>query len=132
MQSLSDRLSEAATELLHYKVRKELWGYTPDEEGDPAELLKEHYQGIRPAIAYPSLPDQSLSFELGKLIPYSQIGVSLTENGAMSPASTVSGLMIAHPQSVYFHIGKIDEEQRKWYAGHRRMTVEESLKWLSV
>ncbi|MCP9611186.1 methionine synthase [Coprobacter tertius] len=132
LQSLSDRLSEAATELLHYKVRKELWGYTPDEEGDPAELLKEHYQGIRPAIAYPSLPDQSLSFELGKLIPYSQIGVSLTENGAMSPASTVSGLMIAHPQSVYFHIGKIDEEQRKWYAGHRRMTVEESLKWLSV
>ena len=132
LQSLADRIAEAATELLHYRVRKEIWGYSPDEEATVESLLKEHYQGIRPAIGYPSLPDQSLTFDIGKLLGFDQIGVSLTENGAMKPNSTVSGIMIAHPQATYFHIGQIDMEQRSEYCSKRGFAIEDSNKWLSV
>ena len=132
LQSLSDRLVEAATELLHYRIRKEYWGYAPEENLSMKDLLQEHYQGIRPAVGYPSLPDQSLSFVLKDLVDFERVGISLTENGAMRPNSTIAGLMIAHPQSTYFLIGKIDDEQRAWYCRLRNMTVEESYKWLSV
>ena len=132
LQSLADRIAEAATELLHYRVRKNIWGYSPEEEANIESLLKEHYQGIRPAIGYPSLPDQSLAFDIDKLLGFNQIGVSLTENGAMKPNSTVSGIMIAHPQATYFHIGQIDSEQRAEYCKKRGFSVEESNKWLSV
>lgn len=132
LQSLSDRIAEAATELLHYRVRKEIWGYSPNETATVENLLKEHYQGIRPAIGYPSLPDQSLAFDIDKLLGFVQIDVSLTENGAMKPNSTVSGIMIAHPQSAYFHIGQIDMEQRAEYCKKRNFSIEDSYKWLSV
>ena len=113
-------------------MRKEIWGYSPNETATVENLLKEHYQGIRPAIGYPSLPDQSLAFDIDKLLGFDQIDVSLTENGAMKPNSTVSGIMIAHPQSAYFHIGQIDMEQRAEYCKKRNFSIEDSYKWLSV
>jgi 5-methyltetrahydrofolate--homocysteine methyltransferase len=130
IQSISDRLAEAAAEWLHRQVRMHYWGYAPDEIENIDELLKAHYQGIRPAIGYPSLPDLSLIFDLDKLLNLKRIGISLTENGAMRPNASVCGLYFAHPQAAYFMVGKIDDEQRKTYASQRKITVEETLKWL--
>ncbi len=132
LQSLCDRLVEAATEWLHYRIRTRYWGYMPMEKPHVSSLLSQHYQGIRPAVGYPSLPDQSLSFTLDALLDFKKIGVSVTENGAMYPNATVSGLLIAHPQSTYFHIGSIDDEQRKRYCQERGYSIEESYKWLSL
>ncbi len=132
LQSLCDRLVEAATEWLHYRIRTYYWGYMPMEKPHIPSLLAQHYQGIRPAVGYPSLPDQSLSFELDKILDFGKIGVSVTENGAMYPNATETGLLIAHPQSVYFHIGSIDALQREEYCRERGYTVEDSYKWLSV
>ena len=89
------------------------------------------YQGIRPAIGYPSLPDQLLNYTLDNLLDMSQIGVKLTENGAMYPTATVSGLYISHPDSQYFMIGSIDEEQMKDYAGRRNLSESEAKKLLN-
>ena len=89
------------------------------------------YQGIRPAVGYPSLPDQLLNFELDKLLDLSQIGIQLTENGAMAPTASVSGFYLAHPQSEYFMIGKIDEAQAKDYAARRGLPEETIRKVLS-
>ena len=93
---------EAAAEWLHEQVRKKYWGYAPDEAAHPRNLLRQSYQGIRPAAGYPSLPDQSVIFSIDRIMPLSEIGISLTENGAMNPASSVCGLMISHPDSRYF------------------------------
>lgn len=93
VQTLSDRLAEAATEKMHEYVRKEAWGYAKDENLGIADLLVEKYQGIRPAVGYPSLPDQSVNFLLDELLDMKQIGISLTENGAMYPHASVCGLM---------------------------------------
>ena len=97
VQTLSDRLAEAATEKMHEYVRKEAWGYAKNENLGMADLLVEKYQGIRPAVGYPSLPDQSVNFLLDDLLDMKQIGISLTENGAMYPHASVCGLMFAHP-----------------------------------
>ncbi|WP_106830157.1 methionine synthase [Parabacteroides pacaensis] len=131
LQTLTDRLAEAAAEYLHEKVRKEYWGYAPEENLTIPELLKVKYQGIRPAIGYPSLPEQLEIFTLDKLLNVSQIGVTLTENGAMHPNATVAGLYIAHPDSQYFMIGSINEEQLNDYAGRRKMKPEDLRKWLN-
>jgi 5-methyltetrahydrofolate--homocysteine methyltransferase len=130
IQSISDRIAEAAAEWLHLQVRCHFWGYAENEALSKEEILKEHYQGIRPAVGYPSLPDLSLIFDLDKLLNLSEIGIALTENGAMKPNASVCGLLFAHPQSSYFMIGKIDDEQRKHYATQRGMSVEETTKWL--
>lgn len=132
LQSLSDRLAEAATEYLHYRIRTEYWGFSADEKNDTEMLIRQQYRSIRPAIGYPSLPDQSLSFVLDEVLELNKIGIRLTENGAMQPNSSVSGLIVAHPEARYFHIGEIDEEQRAFYCRQRNMTVEDSRKWLSV
>ena len=124
LQTLTDRLAEATAEYLHERVRREYWGYAPEERFDVSDLFKVKYQGIRPAIGYPSLPDQLENFLLNKLLDFSQIGITLTENGAMSPTASVSGLYLAHPESQYFQIGRIDEEQMKDYALRRGLTVE--------
>ncbi|MDF9829061.1 methionine synthase [Parabacteroides sp. PF5-6] len=120
LQTLTDRLAEATAEYLHRKVRTEYWGYAPEEMLSMEELFKVKYQGIRPAIGYPSIPDQRLNFTLDQLLDFSRIDVSLTENGAMWPTATVSGLYLAHPASVYFMIGAIDEEQNQDYAARAR------------
>ena len=102
LQSISDRIVEAAAEWLHEQVRKKYWGYAPQEAEYPRNLLRKSYQGIRPAAGYPSLPDQRVIFTIDRIMPLSEIGIALTENGAMSPASSVSGIMISHPSSRYF------------------------------
>ncbi|WP_302613910.1 vitamin B12 dependent-methionine synthase activation domain-containing protein, partial [uncultured Bacteroides sp.] len=116
VQTLSDRLAEAATEKMHEYVRKEAWGYAKDEHLSIADLLVEKYQGIRPAVGYPSLPDQSVNFLLDELLDMQQIGISLTENGAMYPHASVCGLMFAHPAAEYFAVGKIGNDQLEDYA----------------
>lgn len=131
LQTLTDRLAEAVAEYLHEKVRKEYWGYAPDESLSVEDLYRVKYQGIRPAVGYPSLPDQLLNYTLDNLLDMSQIGVKLTENGAMYPTATVSGLYFAHPSSQYFMIGSIDEEQMKDYAARRNLSEAEARKLLS-
>ena len=95
-QLLADRLAEAAAERMHEQVRKEYWGYAKDEKLSIPDMLVEKFQGIRPAVGYPSLPDTSLNFVLDDLIDMKQIGIRLTESGAMKPHASVSGLMLAH------------------------------------
>ena len=123
-QLLADRLAEAAAERMHEQVRKEFWGYAKDENLSIPDMLVEKFQGIRPAVGYPSLPDTSLNFIIDDLIDMSQIGIRLTESGAMKPHASVSGLMLAHPQARYFSIGKIGEDQLRDYASRRGLPLE--------
>lgn len=131
-QLLADRLAEAAAERMHEEVRKDYWGYAPDEHLTIDELHQEHFQGIRPAVGYPSLPDASLNFLLDRMLGFSQIGITLTENGAMRPHASVSGLMISHPQARYFSVGKIGADQLADYARRRGLPVEAMRKFLSA
>lgn len=131
-QTLADRLAEATAEKMHEEVRKELWGYAPDEHLSMEDLLAEHYQGIRPAVGYPSIPDQTFNFLIDKLLHFSTIGISLTENGAMRPHASVSGLMFAHPQARYFTVGQIGEDQLADYARRRGKSVAEMRKFLAM
>lgn len=132
VQTLADRLAEAATEKMHEYVRKVTWGYAKEENLSIPELLKEDFQGIRPAVGYPSLPDQSVNFVLDKLLHMGQIGINLTENGAMYPHATVCGLMLAHPAARYFAVGKIGKDQLEDYAKRRGMAVEEVSRFLAA
>lgn len=118
-QTLCDRLAEAAAELLHADVRRRHWGYAPLEDLHPQQLFDEKYQGIRPAVGYPSLPDLSLNFLIDELIDMQAIGIRLTENGMMTPHAAVSGLMLAHPAATYFAVGPIDTVQLNDYALRR-------------
>ena len=131
-KTLSDRLAEAAAEWIHYKVRREYWGYAPEENLSIKEMLKTQYSGIRPAVGYPSLPDQSIIFELEQLLKFNEIGIQLTENGAMFPNASVCGLYFAHPKSKYFMIGKIDELQFLDYARRCGKSPEVLRKWLAA
>ena len=131
-QLLADRLAEAAAERMHVQVRKKYWGYAKDEQLTIPEMLVEKFQGIRPAVGYPSLPDTSLNFVLDELIDMKQIGIRLTESGAMKPHASVSGLMIAHPQARYFNLGKIGEDQLQDYARRRGLPVEVCRKFLAA
>lgn len=130
MQLLADRLAEATSERLHKEVRQTYWGYAKDEHLPMEELHTEQFLGIRPAVGYPSLPDASINFLLDELMDMKQIGIELTESGAMRPHASVSGLMIAHPQAHYFDVGRIDEAQLQDYARRRGLPVEEMRKFL--
>ena len=129
-KSLGDRLAEATSEWLHQKCRKEYWAYAPDEDYTPEELMRVPYQGIRPAIGYPSIPDLSLIFRVDQLIDLSSVGISATENGAMKPNASICGLYISHPKSFYFMVGKIGDDQLEDYAKRCGRTVEETRRWL--
>jgi len=131
IQTLSDRLVEAGVELMHLEVRKSVWGYSPNEDLPVAALHAEAFQGIRPAVGYPSLPDQSINFILDRLLDFSSIGVRLTEHAAMHPHASVSGLMFAHPAARYFSIGSIGEDQLADYAARRGMTIETIRRFLN-
>ena len=131
-QLLADRLAEAAAERMHEQVRKEFWGYAKDEHLSVPEMLVEKFQGIRPAVGYPSLPDTSLNFIIDELLDMKQIGIRLTESGAMKPHASVSGLMLAHPQARYFSIGKIGEDQLRDYAHRRGLPIEVCRKFLAA
>ena len=131
-QLLADRLAEAAAERVHEQVRKEFWGYAKDEQLTIPEMHIEKFQGIRPAVGYPSLPDASLNFILDDLLDMKQIGIRLTESGAMKPHASVSGLMLAHPKAHYFSIGKIGEDQLRDYACRRGLPIEVCRKFLAA
>ena len=131
-QLLADRLAEAAAERMHEQVRKEYWGYAKDENLSIPEMLVEKFQGIRPAVGYPSLPDTSLNFVLDDLMDMKQIGIRLTESGAMKPHASVSGLMLAHPEARYFSIGKIGEDQLRDYANRRGLPLELCRRFLAA
>jgi 5-methyltetrahydrofolate--homocysteine methyltransferase len=129
---LGDRIAEAAAELLHEKIRKENWGYAADENLSVEELFKLRFKGIRPAPGYPACPDHTEKRTLFDLLKAEKnIGVSLTENYAMVPVSSVSGYIFSHPQSSYFNLGKIGDDQLKDYAKRKNITNEETAKWLS-
>ena len=130
-QTLADRLAEATAEKFHEDVRKKYWGYAADEQLTIKDLLAERYQGIRPAVGYPSIPDTSMNFLLYKLLDMKGIGINLTESGMMVPHASVSGFMFAHPQSRYFDLGKIDDDQLEDYARRRNKPVEELRKYLA-
>lgn len=132
VQTLADRLAEAATEKMHEYVRKVAWGYAKDENLSIPDLLREKFQGIRPAVGYPSLPDQSVNFLLNDLLHMEQIGITLTENGAMRPHATVCGLILAHPAARYFAVGKIGNDQLEDYARRKKMSVKEIRKFLAA
>ena len=133
-QTLSDRLAEATAEKLHEEVRRDraYWGYAPDENLTIEQQHREEYQGIRPAIGYPSLPDTSANFLIDQLIDMKQAGIRLTETGMMTPHASVSGFMFAHPKSHYFELGKIGDDQLRDYARRRGVPVELMRRFLVV
>ncbi|WP_462281925.1 methionine synthase [Salinivirga cyanobacteriivorans] len=128
---LADRLAEAFAEYLHEVVRKEMWGYAPDEDLTVDAMLREKYQGIRPAYGYPACPDHDEKNKIWELLnPEKNAGIKLTENMAMYPNASVSGLYFAHPHSKYFRIGKINDSQLNDYADRKKQTPFETLKYL--
>ena len=133
-QTLSDRLAEATAEKLHEEVRRDraYWGYAPDENLTIEQQHREEYQGIRPAIGYPSLPDTSANFLIDQLIDMKQAGIRLTETGMMTPHASVSGFMFAHPKSRYFELGKIGDDQLRDYSRRRGVPVELMRRFLAV
>jgi 5-methyltetrahydrofolate--homocysteine methyltransferase len=133
VKALADRLAEAFAEHLHARVRREFWGYAPDEELTPEQLIAEKYRGVRPAPGYPAQPDHTEKATLFRLLDAErQTGVRLTESFAMQPAAAVSGLYFAHPGSHYFGIGKIDRDQIEDYALRKGWPVEEAERWLAA
>ncbi len=124
LEALSDRLSEAFAELLHLQVRKEYWGYAPDEDLSLDEILKIKYQGIRPALGYPACPEHSEKENLFELLDAEKIGISLTEHYAMYPNASVSGQFFVHPESRYFSLEKIGKDQVADYAKRKGKSVE--------
>jgi 5-methyltetrahydrofolate--homocysteine methyltransferase len=131
-KALADRLAEAFAEYLHEKIRKEYWGYSPDENFTNQDLIQEKYEGIRPAPGYPAQPDHTEKRILFDLLDAEKnTGITLTEHFAMHPASSVSGLYFAHPEAMYFNVGKINKDQVKDYARRKRMTVNEIERWLA-
>jgi 5-methyltetrahydrofolate--homocysteine methyltransferase len=131
IKALGDRLAEAFAEFLHLKVRKEIWGYASDEKLSNQELIAENYNGIRPAPGYPACPDHLEKPTIWKLLQVEEaIGVRLTESMAMWPASSVSGYYFAHPESKYFGLGKIKNDQVEDYSKRRNTTLEQAKKWL--
>lgn len=123
-QTLCDRLAEATAEKLHEEVRRSIWGYAPGEQLSIEDQHLERYQGIRPAIGYPSLPDTSANFIIDQLIDMSQVGIRLTTSGMMTPHASVSGLMFAHPKARYFELGRIGDDQLRDYAQRRGVPVQ--------
>lgn len=132
VQLIADRIAEATAERMHEEVRKSYWGYAPDERLSMDDLHAERFQGIRPAVGYPSLPDTSLNFILADILGMKEIGIRLTGSGAMKPHASVSGLMIAHPAARYFAVGKIGEDQLHDYARRRGVPVEVMRKFLAA
>ncbi|WP_370373921.1 methionine synthase [Henriciella pelagia] len=132
VQALADRFAEAMAEYMHEKVRKELWGYAADEAFDNEALIKEKYRGIRPAPGYPAQPDHTEKETIFKLLDAEkEIGVSLTSSFAMSPAPSVSGLYFAHPESVYFAVGRIERDQVADYAARKGWDQRTAERWLA-
>ena len=131
VKALADRLAEALAEYMHQKTRKEIWGYAVSETLNNEELIREKYQGIRPAAGYPASPDHTEKATLWKLLDVeNSIGISLTESFAMYPTASVSGLYFSHPDSKYFAVGKIGKDQVADYSERKETDLETTKKWL--
>ena len=132
VKALADRIAEAMAEMLHERVRREFWGYAPEEAFDPQALIGEPYDGIRPAPGYPAQPDHTEKRTLFRLLDAEDAtGVQLTESMAMWPGSSVSGLYIGHPDSYYFGVGKVERDQVEDYARRKGMSLKEAERWLA-
>jgi 5-methyltetrahydrofolate--homocysteine methyltransferase len=124
LKALADRLAEAFAERLHQRVRTEFWGYAADEALSNEDLIAEKYRGIRPAPGYPACPDHRVKRQMFEVLKAGEIGMGLTESLAMTPAASVSGFYLAHPEATYFNVGRIGEDQVADWA--RRMGLEEA------
>ncbi|PKO92652.1 MAG: methionine synthase [Betaproteobacteria bacterium HGW-Betaproteobacteria-1] len=131
LKSLADRLAEAFAEYLHERVRKDLWGYVPDEQLSKEALIKEEYRGIRPAPGYPACPDHTVKADMFKLLQAEEIGMTLTDSFAMTPGAAVSGFYFAHPASKYFSVDKIGTDQLAEMAQRRGLPKEYLERWLA-
>jgi len=131
LKSLADRLAEAFAEQMHERVRRDLWGYAPDETLDNAALIREEYQGIRPAPGYPACPEHTVKADMFRVLQAGEIGMQLTESYAMYPGAAVSGFYLAHPESKYFSVGKIGMDQVEDMAARRGVSKEDVERWLA-
>ncbi|WP_194713959.1 methionine synthase [Noviherbaspirillum soli] len=131
LKSLADRLAEAFAEQMHERVRRDLWGYAQDEALDNAALIREEYQGIRPAPGYPACPEHTVKADMFRVLQAEEIGMQLTESYAMYPGAAVSGFYLAHPESKYFSVGKIGMDQVEDMAARRGVAKEEVERWLA-
>lgn len=131
LKSLADRLAEAFAEYLHERVRKDLWGYVPDEALDSDAMIREEYSGIRPAPGYPACPEHTVKADMFKILQAEEIGMMLTDSFAMFPGAAVSGFYFAHPEAKYFVVGKIGDDQVKDMATRRGVAKDEVERWLA-
>jgi 5-methyltetrahydrofolate--homocysteine methyltransferase len=125
LQALADRLAEAFAELMHHRVRTDLWAYATDEVLTNDQMINEEYRGIRPAPGYPACPAHEVKKDLLRVIGSEDIGMTLTESMAMNPASSVSGFYLAHPDAQYFNVGKVSEDQIEDLAKRRDESVKD-------
>ena len=125
-KALADRLAEAFAERLHQRVRTEFWGYAADEQLTHEQLVAEQYRGIRPAPGYPACPDHSVKREMFELLQCGEIDMGLTESLAMTPAASVSGFYLSHPDSTYFNVGKIGGDQVDDWAHRQDLSLAEA------
>jgi 5-methyltetrahydrofolate--homocysteine methyltransferase len=131
LKSLADRLAEAFAEYMHERVRKDLWGYAADEVLSNEALIKEEYRGIRPAPGYPACPEHTVKADVFRVLNAEEVGMELTESFAMFPGAAVSGFYFAHPESKYFTVGKINEDQLIDMAKRREVPREQLERWLA-
>jgi 5-methyltetrahydrofolate--homocysteine methyltransferase len=132
LKALADRFAEALAERMHERIRREFWGYAPDERYANDQLVREEYRGIRPAPGYPACPDHTEKNTLWQLLdPEKNAGIQITESFAMLPTAAVSGWYFSHPESHYFAVGKIDLDQVQNYAARKKISLEEAQRWLS-
>ncbi|MGH6610498.1 MAG: vitamin B12 dependent-methionine synthase activation domain-containing protein, partial [Burkholderiaceae bacterium] len=131
LKAIADRLAEAFAEMLHERVRRDLWGYAQDETLTNEQLINETYRGIRPAPGYPACPEHTVKRDLFEALRADEIGMTLTENYAMTPASSVSGFYFSHPQSKYFNVGRIGRDQLEDLAKRKSESVGELERWLA-
>jgi 5-methyltetrahydrofolate--homocysteine methyltransferase len=131
LKALADRLAEAFAERLHQRVRTEFWGYAEGEALSNADLIAEKYRGIRPAPGYPACPDHSVKRDMFRVLAAEDIGMALTESLAMSPAASVSGFYLAHPDATYFNVGRIGDDQLRDWAARQAVAVEQAQRWLA-
>ncbi|WP_086126628.1 methionine synthase [Hydrogenophaga sp. IBVHS1] len=131
LKAIADRMAEALAECMHHRVRTDLWGYAADEALSNEELIKEKYQGIRPAPGYPACPDHSVKRGMFELLQCEDIGMTLTESLAMTPAASVSGFYLAHPESTYFNVGRVGEDQVEDLAARSDVARNELQRWLA-
>ena len=130
VKAITDRLAEAFAEYMHDRVRQDLWGYQTEKLSNEA-MIKEKYQGIRPAPGYPACPEHTVKNDIFALLQAKEIGMELTEGMSMMPASSVSGFYFAHPEAKYFSVDKIDEDQINDMAKRRSISKEQLKKWLA-